>query len=82
MEKRHTPSWKKLGTRNAEMTSEFQDAEFARIEQAARTFGLSYWQVTYLMRVGKLTRYRVGSRVVVRLDELRELLKPKKEAFL
>ena len=59
-------------------TSESQDAQFVGVEEAGRTFGLSYWKVMHMLRTGKLTRYRVGSRVVVRLDELRELLTPRK----
>jgi excisionase family DNA binding protein len=61
------------------MASNAQDEQFFGVEQAARTVGLSYWTVLRWIRIGRLTRYKVGSRIVVRLDELRELLKPKKE---
>lgn len=61
------------------MASKAQDAQFVGVEQATRSVGLPYWTVLRWIRIGKLTRYRIGSRLVVQLDELREILRPKKE---
>ena len=51
---------------------------FLTVDEAADLVALSHWTIRLWLRKGRLTRYMIGSRVVVNLAELRELLKPTK----
>jgi excisionase family DNA binding protein len=54
--------------------------DFLTVDEAARLTGFSHWSIRRWLRVspGKLTRYKIGSRVVVSRSELLALLEPKK----
>ena len=52
--------------------------EFLMVDDAAQLTGYSHWTIRRWLNVGKLSRYRAGSRVVVSRSELVELVKPKK----
>lgn len=53
--------------------------DFLTVDEAARFAGFSHWTVRRWVNLGRLTRYRIGVRVVVSRAELLELVKPRKE---
>jgi excisionase family DNA binding protein len=54
-----------------------QPEDFLTVDEAAQLAGYSHWTIRRWVDVGKLTRYRIGARVVVSRAELLELVKPR-----
>lgn len=53
--------------------------DFLTVDEAARLVDRSHWTIREWLGHSKLTRYKSGSRTVVRRSELLELVKPKAE---
>jgi excisionase family DNA binding protein len=63
------------------MGSKNNNTDFLTVDKAAQLVGLSHWTIRRWMEPGgKLTRYKSGSRTVVRRAELLELVKPERVA--
>ena len=56
------------------------NAEFLTVDEAAQLTGFSHWSIRRWLGAfpPKLTRYKIGSRIVVSRSELLALLEPKK----
>lgn len=52
--------------------------DFLTVDEAALLVGLSHWTIRKYIRDGALQHYRSCGRVLVRRDELCELVRPKK----
>jgi len=52
--------------------------DFLTVDEAAHLVGLSHWTIRRWLELGKLTRYKAASRVMVSRPELLALLEPKK----
>ena len=52
------------------------------VSEAARMLGLSRWTIDRMLKSGKLTGARVGGRVLVPADALRDLLEKGKAEFV
>jgi len=52
--------------------------DFLTVDEAAHLIGLSHWTIRRWLELGKLTRYKAASRVMVSRPELLALLEPKK----
>lgn len=52
--------------------------KFLTLPEAAQETGFSHWTLRKFLHDGKLTRYRLGSRVLLDRSEVMSLLRPQK----
>ena len=55
--------------------------DFMDVREAARTAGVSPWTVRRWLTTGRLTRFKAGSRTVIRRSEMAALIEPKAAAL-